>query len=159
LPKLHFNPDNFWGGGLVLFILAGFCLFRAGTTIAASIGQDQWQPTTAQVVEAHTRTTTNSGGRTNSSAHFRYVYEVEGREYSSERYSLKYASTESIGVDRFRVGDRIDIYYNPDDPTIAVGEKGQAGIFVYLFGALGLFFAGFGFQMTFSQSSTPFHQE
>ena len=135
--EFKFRWDNLLGGGLLL-IGASFFLYNSVIAIAASFGQVSWQQTEATVTEAFT--TTSSGTKPRTSVHFKYVYIVNDREYSSHRYSLADASgAEFEGVKRFDEGDRITIYYDPENLSMAVVEKRSAGFFVYAAGAMGIF--------------------
>jgi hypothetical protein len=156
--ELNFRWGNFLGGGLLLLLIAGFLLFYSGMTIVASLGQVFWQQTEARVTEAFART--SSGTHPRTSVHFRYVYQVNGREYSSHRYSLaNVGGAENEGVKQFNEGDRITIYYDPENPSMAVVEKRRAGIFVYVIGALGIYLGLMAGGLMFGDAYLLFYAE
>lgn len=147
---MNFKWENFWQGGLVLFLLAGYALWSGILPIIDSIGQDTWQETSAVVTKARKIITTSNNYRTNVNYLFEYRYTVNNTEYTSTRYSLRYASGDkSTAVEKFKAGDVITVYYNPDNPAAAVVEKGRAGFFVYAVTALGILFLLMGVGLTF----------
>ena len=144
--RLHWR--SFLKGGLLAILVGGFLVWTAATSLVDSFDQASWLPTAATVVESR-QVTTRTGEKTLISHRFRYTYEVDGIEHTSKRYSLQSGSGDpSTAVARFSEGDTVTVYYDPDDPSSALVERGAAGVFVYLLGGLGILFLLMGLGLT-----------
>ena len=108
---------------------------------------DRWTPTTAKVVKSyitHECATSNpSGGDTTNGLsneqwdqsclrvevpHIRYKYEIDGKEYTSDRISLQGPAYGAPGewkkwIDDRKAAKKIDIWYDPEDPDESVIDK------------------------------------
>ena len=95
-----------------------------------------------------------------------YDYEVDGQQYSGDRYSLGDGSTaskrfkergEAIAEKaKYPTGNEIDVYYKPDEPSFAILKPGiNVGTVVPL--VLGLLFlpTGIGCGLLVFKSSSP----
>jgi|GEM_PF-5698952 len=75
-------------------------------------------PVMATVIESYETTTTNSGGRRNTSYVVKYTYNFEGNTYQSKRY--KHSHDTSRDILQYHSGDTLEAFINPDDPSDAV---------------------------------------
>lgn len=62
--------------------------------------------------------------RPHTSFNFRYEYQYKGKTYSSSRYHYKSEDGHAEAVARYRPGDKIKVFLNPEDPTEVIIEKG-----------------------------------
>lgn len=146
---MNFKWDNFLGGGLLLYGMGLFLLWRGVMVIGLGLDQKNWVENTAVVTQSEKRTT-RTGDRVNTSFHFEYEYIVDDEPYRNRRYSVAFLGKgESQGVKAYAGGDRIDIFYNPDNPKQAVVVRKRPSIFVYLGMALGGLFAWMATGLTF----------
>ena len=74
------------------------------------------------VITSETRTS-YSQHRHNSVAAFEYQYEYRGRTYTSDRYHYKTGSN-AEAVKRFRPGQRLTVYIDPEQPSQSIIERG-----------------------------------
>jgi hypothetical protein len=54
----------------------------------------------------------------------RFLYEVDGRKYESDRVSTGSSSASVRDVPNYPMGARVTVYYDPADPELAVLEPG-----------------------------------
>ena len=128
-------------GGLAYLVLAVICFVGAGFTLSNSSGLETWPNTQGIVTMSYVDHGIPDTSQRNTRYQFSYEYQVDGKTYRSDRYS--YASVggnQSEGVKRFNKGDKVTVFYNPDDPSSATLIKQGPGLFVYLILVLGLGF-------------------
>ncbi len=128
-------------GGLIFLGLSAYCIISSWTVLTAAAGQDTW-PETRGIVTL-SRVDVPIGGTSQKSTRylFSYKYWVMGKEYQSDRYSFASIGGErSTAVKRYKEGDQVRVFYNPQDPSYAVLVKESPGLFVYLFLILGVGF-------------------
>ena len=74
----------------------------------------------------------------------RYEYFVEGAPFISDRVSFTNDGNRYKEIiQKYPVGEKVDVFYNPKEPTMAVLDpysKDWAGFFVTLMAIVGLFF-------------------
>lgn len=93
-----------------------------------------------RIISAGSRLTITGGGRVKSIPSVLYEYEVNGQKYSSNRLmsmSMSVAGNVKLVekyVSRYRVGETITVYYDPNNPSDAVLEPGLAGTFRVMMG-------------------------
>jgi len=115
----------FFGLFAVIGGVAGYFLWRPLMMVQAAKG---WPAQPCTVISSRVQTHSGSDSTTYS-VDILYAYEVNGREYKSNRYkfmggsSSGWASKAAI-VQRYREGSKAVCYVNPADPTEAVLERG-----------------------------------
>ena len=96
----------------VFFIVFGLIFFGVGATFLGSLFRDRSVcsfETEGVVVELVQKVTTNKGHKRLSYAPV-FSYEFEGVSY-------KYKSSVYSQLDRFKIGQRVTVMVNPDEPT------------------------------------------
>ena len=133
---LHFLTH----GGLIYLVLALVCIIGAGLTLSDSAGQHAWRKTEGIITLS--RVEPPMPGSQKRTRHlFAYEYRVDGKTYRSDRYSFaSLGGNPSAGVRRYKKGDRVSVYYNPQNPATAVLLKEQPGLSVYVVLGFGLLF-------------------
>jgi hypothetical protein len=122
-------------GALIVFglILGGFGLFRY------DIGKKSadW-PSTAGKITYSRSESRRVDKQTRYSPTVKYTYQAAGRRYVGSRISASDMHQKSLsGADKilrkYPTGGRVTVYYNPDDPAVAVLEPGMPkNVFVLL---------------------------
>ncbi len=136
------------GCGAVLFAVVWVGGWSAGTlffdnmTLRAALNQLRAvdYPTTEGVVTVSEVAVSGSGEDTSYKPRVAFEYTVGGFKHTSEqvRYEIMGSNAKRDAqriVDRFAVGERVPVYYNPDDPADAVlivGLQGQ-DLFIAMF--------------------------
>ncbi len=106
----------------------------------------QWEPTPCKVISSTVRTHSNDDGHTYS-IDILYEYEVNGKQYRSNRYGLLRLSSSGYEgkakvVRQHPPGRETICFVNPKDPHDAVLKRGLSP--VLLFGLIPLAFMGIG---------------
>jgi hypothetical protein len=115
-----FRPDDF-----KLFLLA-FGLFFTVLGIRAFwiyFQNPQTVVVRGQVIRSKERLGTNPH-RPSTSFDFSYQYQYRGKTYTSSRYHYKTEGGHAQAVARYRAGDAISVFLDPEHPEQAVIEKG-----------------------------------
>ena len=137
--KRQIDWDHFIsGGGLLFLVLAVICIVGAGFTLSNSSGINAW-PSTRGIVTMSYVSSGIPGSHQGSRYNFAYEYQVDGKTYWSDRYA--YASVggdQTVGVERYKDGDPVTVYYNPRDPSSAALVRQRPGLSAYIV-------LGFGF--------------
>ncbi len=111
--------------------LVGAIMFPVAIVDLRNSSLPQTWPTTAGLVTtSEVRSTTNSSGRLGVDVvyfpHVNYNYTIGGQNYvGAHVYHGKGPDSQQAAqtvVDRYRVGSRVSVYYNPQKPDIAVLE-------------------------------------
>ncbi len=118
--------------GVFLMVCFTWYIFR-------SIQCQDW-PTTEGVVE---EANMNSG---NHPASFSYSYQIAGKNYTGTRLGFAESNDPKVILNRFHVGQKVSVYYNPDDPDLATLETGIHSGTWWSFGC-GIFFSLLGLFM------------
>lgn len=129
------------------FLIIAIVFFVLWARSRRQIGQAKsWPSTTGRVVSAHMdarRSHSSEGGTTTSYyAVVLYEYMVDGKRYQCNRLTLGTPLGTSFtgGVQKkllqYPVGSRVEVFYDPDDPTNAALEIKAPSGNVYLFIAL-----------------------
>lgn len=135
----RFEWGNFLQGGLLLYLMG--ILFIAFTVqpIVRSWFPPAWVETSAVVIIAEKSAYSGGNGAIHPSYRFEYRYTVDGQTYTGNRYSLKDAGDgANPAVEKFSPNETIAIFYNPNNPALAVVETGTASIFTYFLAFLGI---------------------
>ncbi|MCH9654050.1 MAG: DUF3592 domain-containing protein [Planctomycetes bacterium] len=139
-----------------IFIIVGYLVtYEMGLPLIEQAKASKNWPTTAGLVLkskviSHRKNNSSSSTYT---AKVSYHYEVKGAQFESETVwfggdiSTSNKSMARETVKKFPVDQKVTVYYNPEDPEIAVLEPGvfKTTYFYYLFGWV---FLGVGILMT-----------
>lgn len=114
---------------ILIFILGIAFLLYSIYCYKKSKDSEKWSKTKGQISKAYMGEFTDSNS-VSYKAEIEYSYNVADKVYNSKRkyyadhlLSSSYWSTKKL-VDKYRVGDTIDVYYNPQYPKDAVLEQG-----------------------------------
>jgi hypothetical protein len=118
---------------LPFILIAAFLIRSSRRSQQQAVNSQSWPFVMGEVVSAHVeaRRSTDADGHSSTSYHPRitYEYEVRGHRYQSNQVSFggSVGSGSSSGAqavaDRYIPGNRIRVYYNPDNPGEAVLER------------------------------------
>ncbi|MFP3852882.1 MAG: DUF3592 domain-containing protein [Anaerolineales bacterium] len=139
-----FIPGNLWLQffGAVWLLFSVFLMIR-GIIELQETGVESWPNTIGRIVDSQVLSAEGAPGEPPTWwLELRYSYELDGEQYQGRRIKSggpvlvqnKSYVEESAG--KYPVGKRISVYYNPDDPSEAVLEKGSSR--GWLFIALGV---------------------
>jgi len=127
------------GGGALMLLLSVICIGGSAYTLVRGFAQDSWAKVPGNITQARIAAPTQPGKPRRKL--FAYEYQVDDKTYSSERYSFENVGGDrSVGIQRYSPGDRVTVYYNPQNPSIAVLEKKKPGFFVVVVLILGIVF-------------------
>ena len=133
-------PDFITGGGALFLALGVICIAGSVYTLSHGADQDSWSQTRGTITRSRLESAP-PGSQATTRKIFAYEYEVQGQTYRSDRYSFgSVAGDRTVGIRRFRRGDAVIVHYDPRDPSVAVLEKRQPGVFVYVVLLFGLLF-------------------
>lgn len=139
----RFKIAEYLGVIILLACLTWFLLWPAYENVRDSFRASQWPSVNGRVVESQRRTSNNGSGRMSISYRFGYEYQVDGKTYRGNRYSLRYPSGDrSTGVDKHRAGEQIKVHYDPNSPARSAIDVRSSAWWNYLvlgFSALILF--------------------
>jgi len=131
-----------------MFFLIGFGMLIPFFIVPALevVEARSWQPMTCEIISSGVRTHSSDDGSTYS-VEAVYRYEIDGREYVSNRYQFMGGSSSGYdskaeAVAKIPAGSRADCYVDPDDPFEAVIDRGFG--LVFLFGLIPLLFGVIG---------------
>lgn len=121
----------------MIFLMVGIAFVSFGVSLLQQgIASQSWYPTDGKIItsniETHEETHHSDHGTTHSTtygANIVYQYTVNGINYSSNKVSLgDYSSSDANHaqqiVNRYPVGESVTVYYNPENPSDAVLERG-----------------------------------
>ena len=117
-----FDPTNFLLGLLVLGLLFTGWGVRA---FWVYFSDPMTTPVSGTVLVAKSVTINRNSpsSRVRTAYHFRYQYEYQDETYTAKRFSYK-TEGQAAAVRRFRPGDRIAVYIDPQNPERAIVDKG-----------------------------------
>ena len=139
---------------LVFIVIGAVALRYAMRTAEKARQSESWPATEGEIAHSatlyQTNTTATSNGVATYKADIAYRYKVDGANYSSSKVALldlasNSARAQSI-VQRYPDKAKVQVYYNPADPSEAILEPGSVGgiNFLYFFGGIfataGVFF-------------------
>ena len=135
----------------LIFVIIGWLLARYALKMTAKAQQSRlWPSTEGEIAHAATLYETSrslSGGVSATyKADIVYRYQVNGKDYSSSTITLLDVSSaagqaQSI-VDRYPDKSKVQVFYNPDDPSDAVLEPGTTTGLVCLYVVSAMFSIG-----------------
>ena len=124
-------------GFFSIFIIAGFVLLGFGVrNIWRAHAAENWPTTTGTIVSSEVKRNRSSETTTYGAAVV-YDYEVGGREYVQSRITFGDSSrgdpayAERI-VRRYQPDREVTVYYDPEDPSLAVLEPSSGGSWLLL---------------------------
>jgi hypothetical protein len=140
----------------LVFVIIGVVILRYAMRTAEKARQSEsWPSTEGEIAHSATLYQTDSTATNNGVATFKadiaYRYKVKGASYSSSKVALLDLATSSSGraqtiVQRYPDKSKVQVYYNPADPSDAILEPGSTGgvNVLYLIGGIfataGVFF-------------------
>lgn len=122
-------------------LIGGLMTGRSAYEVYMSFRTAGWQRTEGVILQSETRRARSSEGHTTELI-LRFEYDVGAKQYTGNRvgYARVYSGRSATrAASTYRVGRRVDIYYDPDDPAAAVLEPGGS-FAIYPVFALGIFF-------------------
>jgi hypothetical protein len=136
---------------LAMFAAGIFMLALGGYEIKGSRETSNWPSITGTITSSSVRTETRRESNKTSTVYFpnvQYRYKIDGQPYTSSRIAFGNASggRKSFAqdvVEKYPSGQKITVYYDPDDPQYAILETGFTwnSIFIFL-GGIVFFAAG-----------------
>ena len=132
----------------LVFIAIGAAVLRYALRMAEKARQSEsWPSTEGEIAHSatlyQTDTTATSNGVATYKADIAYRYKVNGANYSSSKVALLDLASSSSGraqniVQRYPDKSKVQVYYNPADPSEAILEPGSVGgiNFLYIFGGI-----------------------
>jgi hypothetical protein len=148
-PRTRPDPRRIvFGVGALIFLGAGVGLLVLGTgQLKKARASESWPSVQGIVVSSTVERSSEHDNTDHYQASVVYEYAVDGVTYSCNRVS--YGATRGLQEEaqaeakRYPKGKRVEVYYDPDDPDVAVLEPGKAGE-PYLWLGLGGAFAVVG---------------
>ena len=123
---------------LLFSVVAAWMFGSEILALRRSKQSESWPFTEGEVVSSHVKSRHDSDGDTSYSAAVRYEYEVNGTTYVSRTISFGRklyfgrASAEDVAA-MYPVGEKVTVYYDPNNPKIATLEPGiSVGSFIVL---------------------------
>ena len=136
--------------GLLCVAVGYFVAFHLGRPILEEAQASADWPTTEGVILSSRVVRSYKGGEWAYAPEVRYAYEVEGHRYEGRAVRLGLEGmrfgTRGLAarvVNRYRPGERVTVYYDPQDPATAVLEPGASWESSLVYG-IGLLFLGVG---------------
>lgn len=111
-------------GGLigVPFILFWYFLRRRAAR------SQNWPSASGRVVESKLVSFKDSDGNSSMEAQLRYTYEVAGAVLTGSTVAIAGGGRPSKIVEKYPVGTAVQVFYDPNKPSMAVLERGGAGL-------------------------------
>jgi Protein of unknown function (DUF3592) len=125
-----------FGWSVLLIVFLTLSIFLTVYTIRSTINgiaSKTWPKTTGYILDARWHFSPRGGGsKSRASWHVVYKYHVGSNEYKSDRVFFGVITDDTQKeirdrCDRNKVGASVDVYYNPEDPRMAVLEPGING--------------------------------
>jgi len=133
--------------GLIFFVVGAIILFFGYSWYKKAKDTESWPETEGIVLYSEVNSHV-SDGSTMYKPIVKYTYSVNGKEFTSSKYSYgEYSSSDSDFayeiVDLYPKGKKVSVYYNPSKPYKAVLETG-VGFMIYIPLVLGVIFSAIG---------------
>jgi len=109
------------------WILVGLTLFGLGIKTSYYGAKSTSWPSTAGVIQTSKVVKQRNNGRTTFHWDFDYTYVHDGMQYQASKVSFGVTSlsvSPSQLADKYSKGKAVRVFFNPDDPSIAVLERG-----------------------------------
>ena len=134
---------------LILYLPGGLLLlFIASKNYILGKLSNDWPKTEGKIIRSGSGFIDTDTMQKEYFLNIQYHYSVEGKDFTSCRISFKYLSRrtkEAIQeiLNRYPLGKKIDVYYNPRRPQMAILEPGTS-IKSFIHIMLGVFFIAIG---------------
>jgi hypothetical protein len=135
----------------MVFLCPGFLIWMASQS-KRQLASYEWPEAPGTVVGPVAKSWVDKEGNTKYFGRVAYNYEVKGKPYSSDLTDFapgwKQADQETAlaDVSHYHPGQKVTVYYDPDDPTVGVLERGipayYQGLYVILLVASFVFLIG-----------------
>lgn len=123
---------------MLFSVIAAWILGNETLSLRRGKQSESWPFTEGEVVSSHVKSRHDSDGDISYSAAVRYEYVVDNTTYVSRTISFGRklyfgrSSAEEV-VATYPVGEKVTVYYDPDNPKIATLEPGiSVGSFIVL---------------------------
>jgi hypothetical protein len=136
----------------LVFVAIGAAILKYAVKMAAKAQQSlSWPSIDGEIAHSAVLCQPNSGTTTAGGSTFKadiaYRYKVNGANYSSSKIALLDLSASGSGraqsiVERYPDESRVQVFYNPADPSDAILEPGSTGGIKFLYLVGGIFAAG-----------------
>ncbi len=127
--------------GLIFAVLGAGMLLGLSMDLQKSRRSLQWPQVQGKVRSAKVFQHKGEGG--GSSAEIKYAYEVDGVGYESDRVHFGDVAASDM-VLKYRIGHDVSVYYDPDDPSIAVLDRKMTVLGNITAVIIGVAFTGMG---------------
>jgi uncharacterized protein (TIGR03435 family) len=116
----------------LLFVVIGLVAVSVGVSMMIkSLRTEHWPVTDGVIQSAEMKSHSGSKGGTTYSAEVTYTYQVAGTGYTGDKVSIGQMSSSSEyarGIlNRYPIGKKVSVHYQPGDPSEAVLETGIHG--------------------------------
>lgn len=123
--------------GTLLFIPAVYGLEISYSVESRLLTTEDWPQTTCTIVQSKMRPFIESESKYDThTIDIFYQYEVDGKEYESNNYSMAGNTTTEVKaqhiITQYPAGSQTICYTNPENPTKAVLDHGNQNIFTWL---------------------------
>ncbi len=136
------------GLGLIFAAIGVALLVYVSKELRMSRRSVEWPQAQGKVRSAKIVKSRGEEGGTNYSAEIKYAYEVDGVEYESDRVHFGGgSSSQQVATDmvfKYRIGHDVSVYYDPDDPSIAVLDRKMTVLGNITAVIIGVAFTGMG---------------
>jgi hypothetical protein len=143
--------------------VVGIVLLAVGTAVVAwsvwelvqAISSSRWLQTEGVILVSDLQRTRDAEGGYSYRPEISYRYQVGGSEFVASRYkfgagmSLSWSGPAARATQKFPIGSRVTVFYDPADPQEAVLESGVTSL-VWLSLAGGAIFLALGFGAFFA---------
>ena len=133
----------------LVFVAIGAVILRYAMRTAEKARQSEsWPSVEGEIAHSailyNTDTTTTNGSVATYKADIAYRYKVNGANYSSSKVAFLDLASSSTGraqsiVERYPDKSKVDVYYNPADPSESILEPGSTGGINVLYLIAGIF--------------------
>jgi hypothetical protein len=130
--------------------MVGAAIIGAGfwgccVSILRGLRSRSWSSVVGEIIESNLDLVRGARGSKLYAPSVRYAYRVQGRNYESERvffgFADFYTKRGAVSVvEAYPIGQQVDVYYDPSDPSCAVLRRGITGRTLVAAGFLGVVF-------------------
>lgn len=133
--------------GLGIMTMSGYGLYSEISEIIYSKSSSKWKKTEAKIINSSASRVEVADGKRGLKVKFKYSYKINNKVYHSKRYAFGVGNISESEVQNYETGDKIQIYYNPDNHSLATVKQeyrfGFYTAFIFLASILGLVIGGF----------------
>ncbi|MFC1845110.1 DUF3592 domain-containing protein [Thermodesulfobacteriota bacterium] len=134
---------------VIFFLVGGAMIILFGIKVMDGLQSEKWLPTKAQIICWEGGEGRGVENKRRSFININYLYSVYGQTYSGEHitYQSLKSNTQSLQsidfINKYKKGDMVDVYYNPEDPSQAILIPGYSKLYFIIL-ILGLILIIFG---------------